>query len=313
MFRRNQSRFGARVKIGFAATVAALVALSPVGCASDDDSPPSPGPGGSAETSQNGRYESVNGLSMYYETYGTGRPLVLLHGGFCTIDVCLGKVIPILARTHQVIAIEQQGHGHTGDIDRPFTYEQMAQDTTALLERIGIDKADFFGFSLGANIALRIAMRHPNLVDHVVALAPVAYDNVDPSLPTIWEQMSPEQVPSVFQDGYAKTAPDPKRWPAVVAKMKTLLLEFKGWSEGDIRSIQAPTLLMIGDRDLVLPEPAAKTVRLLPHGQLSVLPGSDHSAILVNPEAVVASSVRFLESRLEAHLEAHLERRVESR
>src|SRR5262249_48958506 len=106
-------------------------------------------------------YASINGLSMYYEIHGTGAPLVLLHGGSSTTETSLAGVIPTLSKTRRVIAIEQQGHGHTADIDRPLTYEQMAEDTNALLEKLGVVCADFFGWSDGGSVALRVAMRHP--------------------------------------------------------------------------------------------------------------------------------------------------------
>jgi predicted alpha/beta-fold hydrolase len=114
-------------------------------------------------------YAPVNGLKMYYEIHGPVRgknpPLVLLHGGGSTIDTTFGKVLPFLAKTRQVIAFEQQGHGHTADIvDRPFTFEQSADDTVALMNHLEIEKADFFGFSNGGNIALQIAIRYPNRV-----------------------------------------------------------------------------------------------------------------------------------------------------
>ena len=110
-----------------------------------------------------GSYTFVNGLNMYYETHGTGSPLVLLHGGAMTIDTFFGAVLPSLDKTRQVIAVEQQRHGHTADIDRPLSFEQMADDTAALLRHLTIDQADVFGYSDGRNVALGIAIRHPAL------------------------------------------------------------------------------------------------------------------------------------------------------
>jgi pimeloyl-ACP methyl ester carboxylesterase len=120
----------------------------------------------SAETG----YASVGGLEMYYEIHGTGRPLVLLHGALMTIEG-FGKLLPPLAQTRQVIAIEQQAHGRTADIDRPFSYERMADDTAALLREIGIEGADFFGYSMGGAIALQVAVRDPELVRKLVLAA----------------------------------------------------------------------------------------------------------------------------------------------
>src|ERR1041385_1061056 len=111
-----------------------------------------------------GNYATVNGLKMYYEVHGAGgTPLVLLHGGLCTIESCLASIIPALAKDRRVIAIEQQAHGRTADIDRPLSYEQMAEDTAALLREIGVQKADIFGYSMGGAIALRLGMKHPAL------------------------------------------------------------------------------------------------------------------------------------------------------
>jgi pimeloyl-ACP methyl ester carboxylesterase len=110
---------------------------------------------------ERGRYATVNGLKMCYEIHGTGQPLVLLHGAYMTIDSAFGKVLPALADGRQVLAVEPQGHGRTGDADRPITYEQMADDTAALLREIGVAGADIFGYSLGG-VALQMGIRHPN-------------------------------------------------------------------------------------------------------------------------------------------------------
>src|SRR5262245_17830769 len=117
-------------------------------------------------------YASVNGLKLYYEIHGSGRPLVLLHGGLSTIETSFSKVLPAFAQTRQVIAIEQQAHDHSADIDRPLTDEQMAEDTAALLHQLSIETADFFSYSLGSEIALEIAMRHPELVRKLVLASP---------------------------------------------------------------------------------------------------------------------------------------------
>ncbi|MGE5718367.1 MAG: alpha/beta fold hydrolase, partial [Nocardioidaceae bacterium] len=119
-------------------------------------------------------YAPVNGLRMYYEVHGTGAPLVLLHGAFSAIGTSFQKLLPELARSRQVIALEMQAHGHTADIDRPLSLEQMADDTVAALEYLGIEQADFFGYSMGAGIALHVVIRHPDVVRKLV-LASVTY------------------------------------------------------------------------------------------------------------------------------------------
>src|SRR5881398_2067599 len=115
-------------------------------------------------------YAPVNGLRMYYEIHGEGRPLILLHGAYMTIDT-MGPILPGLAETRQVIAAEQQAHGHTADVDRPLTYEQMADDTAALARHLEIDNADVFGYSMGGGVALQLAIRHPSLVRKLVLVS----------------------------------------------------------------------------------------------------------------------------------------------
>lgn len=244
-----------------------------------------------------GRYASVNGLKMYYEIQGTGRPLVLLHGGLCTIEACLGKVRPPLATNRKTVAVEQQAHGHTADIDRPLTFEQMADDTVALLRQLKIENADFLGYSDGGNVALRIAMRHPDLVRKLVVLgANYNNDGLVPGLVEAFKVLKAEDIPKEFQEAYAKVAPDPKQWPTLVAKVMKQALEFKGWRPEDIQSIRAPTLVMIGDADIVRPEHAVEMFHLLPHGQLAVLPVSDHFAPVQRPDWIVSMTKEFLDA-----------------
>src|ERR1700676_3298963 len=118
---------------------------------------------------QTGRYAEVNGLHMYYEIYGTGKPLVLIHGGASTIQTTFGRLIPALAKTHKIIAVELQAHGHSDNRDgRQITFEQDADDVATLLGQLHIDHADFFGFSNGGTTALQIAIRHPGLVNKLI-------------------------------------------------------------------------------------------------------------------------------------------------
>ncbi|MGQ0569177.1 MAG: alpha/beta fold hydrolase [Armatimonadota bacterium] len=244
-----------------------------------------------------GSYASVNGLKMYYEIQGTGRPLVVLHGGLCTIEACLGKVRPPLAKARKTIAIEQQGHGRTADADRPLTFEQMAEDTAAVLRQLKIERADFFGYSDGGNVALRIAMRHPALVRKLVVFG-TNYNNdgLVPGLVEAFKVMKAEDIPKEFREAYVKVAPDPKQWPTLVAKVMKQALEFKGWRPEEIKSIKAPTLIMIGDADIVRPEHAVEMFRLLPHAQLAVLPGTDHFAPVHRADWIVSMTKAFLDA-----------------
>jgi pimeloyl-ACP methyl ester carboxylesterase len=241
-------------------------------------------------------YAPVNGLEMYYEIHGTGRPLVLLHGGPTTIDTSFGQVLPSLAKTRRVIAVEQQGHGHTADIDRPLSFEQMADDTAALLRQLGIEQADLFGYSDGGNVALGLAIRHPELV-RKLAIAGTNYhnDRLYPEFLASFAQATPDDL-GELREAYIRVASRPKDWPTLVAKVQRLGAEFKGWPPEAMRSIEAPTLVMIGDADIVRPEHAVELFRLLPHAQLAVLPGTDHIALVERADWLLSMLSAFLDA-----------------
>jgi pimeloyl-ACP methyl ester carboxylesterase/DNA-binding transcriptional ArsR family regulator len=256
-----------------------------------------------------GNYASVNGLNMYYEIHGTGQPLVLLHGALSAIETSFGKVLPSLAKTRQVIAIEQQAHGHTADTDRPLTYEHMADDTAALLRHIGIEHADIFGYSMGSAIALQIAIRQPDLVRKLVVATP-AYnrEGFHPGMLEGIETLKPEDLAgSPWQEEYARTAPNPEHWPTLIAKVKQLDREFEDWPPETIQSIKAPTLVMIGDSDVVRPEHAVEMFRLLgggvagdvtglPNSQLAVLPGTTHVTLVDRADWLLSMITAFLDA-----------------
>lgn len=242
-----------------------------------------------------GRYAEVNGLKMYYEIHGTGKPLVLLHGAFGW-----ATVYPTLAKNRQVIAIELQGHGHTSDIDRLLTYEQMADDTAALLRQLKIEQADFFGYSMGGNVALAVAIRHPQLARKLVTVGShsgkleVAYD---PEVLKQFKGLSPDTfAPEMLKDPYDKMAPDPKKWPLLVTKIKKMGSEFKGFTPEEMRSIKAHVMITLGDRDAVRPEHAVEMFRLIPNAQLGVFPGADHFLIWTSPEKLLVPIAAFLDT-----------------
>lgn len=242
-----------------------------------------------------GEYASVNGLKMYYEVEGQGRPLVLLHGGLCTIDVCLGKLRPDFTKNWRTIAPELQGHGHTADIDRPLSMDQLTEDVATLLRQLKVQNADFFGFSIGGGIALRLAVKHPELV-HKAVIFGVQYNNdgLVSGLIESLKTLKAEDLPPRFRQGYAKVAPDPAKFPTLVAKINAMVLAEKGVSPEEIKSIQAPILVMLGDTDFVRPEHAVEMYRLLPHGQLAVLPMSTHFAPIDRPQWVASMMRAFL-------------------
>jgi pimeloyl-ACP methyl ester carboxylesterase len=242
-------------------------------------------------TAQRSWHASVHGLRMYYEEHRRGRPLVLLHGGGSTVQTTFGAILPKLARTHHVIAPEQQAHGHTADIDRPLSFEQMADDTAALLEQLGVHNANILGFSNGGMTALQLAIRHPALVRWpIICSGFYAHAGLVPTLRKGLAHANPANMPPPLRDGYLAVAPHPEALPTFVAKTVAMLQAFDDIPEAAIRAIGAPTLVMVGDKDVILPEHAMHLARLLPHGDLAVLPGSAHGTYLSAAEALKPGS-----------------------
>jgi pimeloyl-ACP methyl ester carboxylesterase len=221
-----------------------------------------------------GRYATVYGLKMYYEIHGSGRPLVLLHGGGSTIMSTFGRILPELAKKHQVIAVELQAHGHTPDIDRPLSFEQDADDVVALLKQLIIEKADLMGFSNGGTTCLQIALRHPERVNKLV-LASTTYKR-DGMQPGFWEGMrnaSLENMPEPLKQAYLKANPEPEGLRAMFDRDVARMAAFKDISDTDIQAIQAPALVINGDAEVVRAEHAMALAHALPHAKLAILPG----------------------------------------
>ena len=262
-----------------------------------------------AQAPGGGNYASVNGLDMYYEIHGKGQPLVLLHGAFSAIGTSFGNVLPELARTRRVIAFEMQAHGRTADIDRPLSMEQMADDTVAALQQLGIENADFFGFSMGAGIALQVAIRHPDVVRKLV-LASVSYrlDGVHPGLMAGLAEMKPEMMyGSPWHEEYMRLAPRPDDFATLFAKKTQMDREIQDLPAEAIEAIDVPTLLIIGDSDIVRPEHAVEMFRLLgggvigdlagrPASQLAVLPGTTHATLPERGEWLGSMITAFLDA-----------------
>ena len=260
-----------------------------------------------------GNYAEVNGLNIYYEIHGSGQPLVLLHGAYMTIDL-MGEVVPALAGSRQVIAVELQGHGHTADIDRPLSYELMADDIAALIEHLAFEKADLFGYSMGGGVALQVAIRHPEVVRKlVVASASYTSEGMHPGLLEMIPTLTPEAFAgSPIEEAYHRSAPNPDDFPTLVAKMKRLDMEPFAWPAEDIGGIAAPTLLIVGDSDVIRLEHAVEMFRLLgggvmgdlvglPKSQLAVLPGTTHfvppgSGVLERADWLLPIIVPFLDA-----------------
>jgi pimeloyl-ACP methyl ester carboxylesterase len=254
-------------------------------------------------------YAPVNGLEMYYEIHGTGQPLVLLHGAFSAIGTSFENVLPELAETRQVIAFEMQAHGRTADIDRPLSMEQMADDTAAALRHLGIERADVFGYSMGGGIALQVAIRHPEVVRKLV-LASVAYkgSGVHPGLMEGLAEMKPEMMfGSPWHEEYTRIAPRPEDFATLFAKKTQMDREVRDLPAEAIEEIKAPTLLIIGDSDIVRPEHAVEMFRLLgggvvgdlaglPNSQLAILPGTTHVTVVQRADLLLAMIPPFLDA-----------------
>jgi pimeloyl-ACP methyl ester carboxylesterase len=241
-----------------------------------------------------GHYATVNGLKMYYEIHGTGRPLVLLHGAFG-----FATVYPSLGKNRQVIAVELQGHGHTADRDQALTCEQMADDTAALLKELKIEQADIFGYSMGGNVGLALAIRHPTLVRKLAingSYAAKMADAFDPEAFKQFNSLPADFAPPVLKGPYDKVAPDPTKWPTLVAKVKKMGTDFTGFTHEELKGIKAQFLVTLGDRDGVRVEHAVEMFRLIPNSQLAVFPNADHLALWLSPEKVLPTIATFLDA-----------------
>jgi pimeloyl-ACP methyl ester carboxylesterase len=246
---------------------------------------------------ETGSYATVNGLKMYYQVQGKGRPLVLIHGGVCTIEDCMGPVRAALAAGRQTIAMEQQAHGRTADIDRPLSYDQMTEDTAALLKQLKIENADVIGYSMGGAIALRLARRHPALV-RKVAVFGTGYSaaGFPPGFLEGFKTLKATDIPAAFRQAYEKVAPDPKRWPVLVEKIKGLVHTAKDMTPDDLKAIQAPVLVLTADADIVRAEHAVEMFRLLPYGKLGIVPVSDHFAFVQRANWIAPMIKAFLDA-----------------
>jgi pimeloyl-ACP methyl ester carboxylesterase len=247
---------------------------------------------------QSGYAPAADGHRIYYETYGrrSGVPIVLLHGGVMAIESAFGPdLIGRFSRTRRVIAIEQQAHGHTADRDGvPITYEGMADDTKAVLDHLGVERADFFGHSMGGAISLGMAIRHPGRTRNVTVLSS-GYRS-DGMLPELVEmnrnpqhQPSAELIPLLptqedfvaWSATYARVSPDGAAGlQNVLAKLGTLITSWPGYTEDQVRGIRTPVLLAMGDRDFITAEHFAHMASLIPEAQYAVLPGTTHMTML---------------------------------
>jgi len=227
-----------------------------------------------AQTSNAGRYANVNGIKMYYEVHGAGRPLVLLHGGGSTIFTTFGTTLPLFARNHQVIAVELQAHGRTSDRNAPESFAQDADDVAELLKQLHIEKADILGFSNGGSTTLQVAIRHPQLVNKLIAVSGIyKRDGMIPSFWPFMQKGSFKDMPQGLKDAFLSVTPDSAKLLNMHRKDVQRMLTFKDWPVSDIRSIKSPGLIIASDQDVVRPEHALEIARLLPHGSAAIFPG----------------------------------------
>ncbi|HEX6643252.1 MAG TPA: alpha/beta hydrolase [Gemmatimonadales bacterium] len=256
-----------------------------------------------AEAQDAGKRVAVNGMQMYYEVSGQGSPIVVLHGAYMDIPT-MGAIIPKLAGSHRVYALELQGHGRTSDIDRPITYQNLADDVAAFMEAVGLEKADVFGYSMGGQAGLQLAIRHPAKVGKLV-VAGVAYDlrGWQPEYTAFIPQMSVEgflQMPFFREQADRKPG-----FRELVRKLIQLEKEPMAW-EAEVKRITAPVLVIAGDADVSTPEHNVALFKLLgggvmgdmgkplPQSRLAIMPGTSHTAVITQVEMLHAFIEPFL-------------------
>jgi pimeloyl-ACP methyl ester carboxylesterase len=241
-------------------------------------------------------YAPVNGIQVYYEVRGSGRPLVLLHGGVVTIDLTFGPLLEPLAAGRQVIAVELQGHGHTAITDRPMTIEALAADVVALLDHLGLAEADLFGLSLGGLVAYAVALSAPERVGRlIIASADAHRPPGRESVPISEDRLPTRDDFEAMRDAYMAVAPEPDRFAESAAMTSALVHEFPGWSAEQLKSLRAPTLLMFGDRDFWPLSDIAELFAMLPDVRLAVLPGTTHMGMTRRPRELLALITPFLD------------------
>ena len=231
-------------------------------------------------------YAEVNGLKMYYEIHGEGKPLVLIHGGGSTIDTNFGSMLPLLATNRKLIAIEMQAHGRTADRDTALTFEQDADDVAALLTQLGIAKADVFGFSNGGQTLIAFCLRHPQLINKSIIAS--AFYKRSAAVPQFWDGFAGatiDMMPKELHDGYLKVNNDVAGLQNMFNRDVQRMSNFKGWSDGEMQSIKNACLVVNGNNDVGSLEHAVEMYRQLPNAELLIVPGG-HGDYLGSIEAM---------------------------
>ena len=256
-----------------------------------------------------GTYASVNGINLYYEIHGTGKPLIMLHGGFGTFDM-FTALSPALAHNHQLIGVDLYGHGRTALTDRPIRFESMADDIAGLINHLGLEKADLLGFSLGGAVALQTAIRHPEYIDQLVLIStPFKRSGWHPEMQAGMVAFAPEFFMNTpIYDGYVRVAPKPEDFPRLVNNMKEAMSQDYDWTE-QVSALKIPTLIIAGDADGLPPSHAVAFFNLLGGGlkdagwngehlipsQLAILPGATHYNIVSRPDLLLPVLSPFLD------------------
>jgi pimeloyl-ACP methyl ester carboxylesterase len=265
-------------------------------------------------TQGNGQYADVNGINLYYETHGTGRPLILLHGGLGSGEM-FGPLLPALAAGHQVIAVDLQGHGRTADIDRPLSIETMADDIAALIGHLGLDRPDVMGYSLGGGVAMLTAIRHPEVVGRLVAVsANIRRSAIYPEMLAQQGQVGPDAVEFMkdtpMYQLYQRVAPHPEDFGRLLGKIGAAMAVDFDYTE-EVRGLNVPTLIVAADADMAPPSHYVEVFALLDGGQrdggwmgegrpkgghaLAILPGLTHYNIFASP-LLAAAALSFLDA-----------------
>jgi pimeloyl-ACP methyl ester carboxylesterase len=262
-----------------------------------------------------GQYAEVNGINLYFETYGTGRPLILLHGGLGSGEM-FGPTLTELAQQHQVIAVDLQGHGRTADIDRPIDIRLMADDIAALIDHLRLDKPDVVGYSLGGGVALFTAVKYPDKVRRLVAASAHARrDAIPPEM--LAQQAQVNAAAAEFMKDtpmyqlYQRVAPRPEDFPRLLDKVGESMAQDYDYTE-DVRSLQVPTLLVAADADMAPPSHYVEMFKLLDGGlrdggwmgegrpkgghALAILPGLTHYNLAISP-LFAAVTLNFLDDQ----------------
>ena len=258
-------------------------------------------------------YAEVNGLKMYYEVYGNGKPIVLLHGSFMNIPLNWSQTIPLLAKDRKVIVAEMQAHGRTKDISREFSYEGMADDVSGLLKHLKIDSADILGYSMGGGIAFQFAVRHPEQLRRLVVLSGTyTHDGWWPEVEAMWPGINADMFKGTpVQKQYDSFGHDPAKFSEFVKKVMSPDIKKYDWSK-DVKKIQAPIFMAIGDADGVRYEHALELFRAkgggkmgdllpsLPNSRLAIIPGTTHIGMMNRTDWLIPMITDFLDSDLNA-------------